>query len=173
MNKISHIICLVLTAILSGCTPHNTEGEEALNTSDLTLSASLSNLRITSIAEDQEGYIWIGTSRGLNRYNGADMHQYFCNDEPNAIPDNRINDVFCDSKGQIWITTKNGVARHTEQDDFEQIPIKLANPRCQQMAESSRGEIFVTQTNAILKYDEEENAFKKVIEDVSYVDPIF
>ena len=173
MNKISLFICLVLTAILSGCTPHNTEGEEALNTSDLTLSASLSNLRITSIAEDKEGYIWIGTSRGLNRYNGADMHQYFCNDEPNAIPDNRINDVFCDSKGQIWITTKNGVARHTEQDDFEQIPIKLANPRCQQMAESSRGEIFVTQTNAILKYDEEENAFKKVIEDVSYVDPIF
>lgn len=173
MNRFHLITCLIIASLLSSCMTRNTEKEEELIPSDLEISSTLSNLRITSIAEDQEGYVWIGTSRGLNRYNGSDMRQYFSNDQPNALPDNRINDVFCDSKGQIWVTTKNGVARRTEQDDFEQIPVKLTNPRCQQMVENSHGELFVTQTNAVLKYDEEENSFKKVIEDVSYIDPIF
>lgn len=31
----------------------------------------------------------------------------------------------------------------------------------------------MSQTNAILKYDEAENCFKKVISDVSYLDPVF
>ena len=173
MNKFLPILYLCITSLLFSCTNKNTDREERLIPSDIEISPTLSNLRITSIAEDKEGYVWIGTSRGLNRYNGDDMHQYFCNDEPNALPDNRINDVFCDSKGQIWITTKNGIALHTEQDDFVQIPIKQANPRCQQMVENSRGELFAIQTNAVLKYNEEENTFRKVIENVSYVDPIF
>ena len=31
----------------------------------------LSNANVSSLAEDSEGYIWIGTARGLNRYNGS------------------------------------------------------------------------------------------------------
>lgn len=173
MNRPFWIYLLLICTLLCCCSGSLSAPDDNPLPADLEIASTLSNLRITSIAEDHEGYIWFGTSRGLNRYNGADMHQYFCNDGLDAIPDNRINDVFCDSKGQIWITTKNGVARYTEQDTFEQIPIKLSNPRCQQMIENSHGELFVSQTNAILKYDEAENCFKKVISDVSYVDPVF
>ncbi len=172
MNKLFSVLFLIIPVLLCNCTSSTPEQEGKNIPTDLQISTTLSNLRITSIAEDANGYIWFGTSRGLNRYNGDDLHQYFCNDEPNAIPDNRINDVFCDSKGDIWITTKNGVARYTDKDDFEQIPVRFSNPRCQKMVENSRGELFVTQTNAILKYDAEENVFKSVIENVSYVDPM-
>ena len=171
MNRFLFLIYSFVAGILCGCN----NGSRDLNTSnvpsDLNISSSLSNLRITSITEDADGYIWIGTSRGLNRYNGDNMHQYFCNDKPNSIPDNRINSVFCDSKGHIWICTKNGIARYTEQDDFEQIPISYSNPRCQEMVENSRGDLFVIQTNVILKYNTETNCFEKAIEDVSYIDP--
>ena len=173
MNRFFLLYLLIIATLICSCNTESSKQEDDAVTSGLTISSTLSNMRITSIAEDKDGYVWIGTSRGLNRYNGDDMHQYFCNDQPNDIPDNRINDVFCDSKGQIWITTKNGVARHTEQDDFEQIPTKFTNPRCQQMVENSRGELFVTQTNAILKYDEEQNCFRSVIDGVSYIDPSF
>lgn len=138
---------------------------------DLLVSNQLSNLRISSIAEDANGYVWIGTNRGLNRYNGDDIHQYFCNDQPNAIPDNRINQVFCDSRGTVWVTTKNGVARYTDCDDFEQIPIIQSNPRCQSIVENSRGELFVLQSNCILKYNAEKNCFEKSLLEIKEPDP--
>ena len=31
----------------------------------------ISTPHVTSIVEDADGYIWIGTQRGLNRYNGT------------------------------------------------------------------------------------------------------
>ncbi len=165
------LLVMGLFALFSACSSEYPEPVDDTLPTDLQLSTTLSNQRISSIAEDANGYIWIGTSRGLNRYNGDEMHQYFCNDQPNAIPDNRIYCVFCDSKGRIWITTKNGVARYTEQDDFEAIPINYRNPRCQNMVENSRGDIFVSQTNEILKYDPESNCFERAISDVSYIDP--
>lgn len=163
------LICLI--GLFSACSTEYPEPADNMTPPDLLLSSTLSNQRISSITEDANGYIWIGTSRGLNRYNGDVMHQYFCNDEPNAIPDNRIYCVFCDSKSRIWVTTKNGVARYTEQDDFEAIPIKYSNPRCQSMVENSRGDIFVSQTNQILKYNPQSNCFEQAISDVSYIDP--
>lgn len=171
--NIFRLTLLFCTLLLAACSEDYPDHAVDSLPADLQISSTLSNLRISSIAVDQEGYVWLGTSRGLNRYNGDDMHQYFCNDEPNAIPDNRINSVFCDSKGRVWVTTKNGVARYTDQDDFEQIPISYNNPRCQNMAENSLGEIFVIQTNVVLKYNAEGNCFEKAIEDVSYIDPFY
>lgn len=162
---------LFAVLLLSSCSHDGQLDDMPTAIPDLQTSSTLSNLRITSIAEDHNGYIWMATSRGLNRYNGDEMHQYFCNDQPNALPDNRINYVFCDSRGHIWVTTKNGVARYTEQDDFESIAINYSNPRCQKMVENSRGDVFVLQTNVVLKYDSVSNSFDKVIDDVSYIDP--
>ena len=109
MNRFFLLYLLIFATLICSCNTEFSKQEDDAVTSGLTISPTLSNMRITSIVEDKDGYVWIGTSRGLNRYNGDDMHQYFCNDQPNDIPDNRINDVFCDSKGQIWITTKNGI----------------------------------------------------------------
>ncbi len=171
MDLRSLLIPLLSVLLLCGCKEASQDAQDNNIPVDLEIANTLSNLRINSIAEDRNGYIWMATSRGLNRYNGDDMHQYFCNDQPNSIPDNRINTVFCDSKGRIWVTTKNGVARYTEQDDFEQIPISYSNPRCQMITENSRGDIFVIQTNVVLKYNGDNNTFEKVISNVSYVDP--
>lgn len=161
---------MCLTSVLAACFSCSSGHDTSTDPTDTKISNELSNMRIMSIAEDQEGFIWIGTQRGLNRYNGDNIDQYFCNDEPYAIPDNRISHVLCDSKGRVWIASKNGISRYTEQDNFEPIPIDDRNINCLQLIENSRGDIFVSQTNTILKYNDEKNRFEKVISDVTHID---
>ena len=161
---------MCLTSLLAACLSCSSSNDTSTDPTDVKISNELTNMRIMSVAEDHEGFIWIGTQRGLNRCNGDNIDQYFCNDEPYSIPDNRINCVFCDSKGRIWVTTKNGIARYTDQDNFEQIPIADSNINCKQLIENSRGDIFATQTNNILKYNAESNQFEKVILNVSDID---
>lgn len=40
----------------------------------------LSQSTVTSITEDSDGYIWVGTLNGLNRFDGKEFKQYFAND---------------------------------------------------------------------------------------------
>ena len=39
-------------------------------------SRSLTNSFISTIFQDQKGYIWVGTLAGLNKYNGYDFEKY-------------------------------------------------------------------------------------------------
>ena len=62
------------------------------------------------MAEDKTGFIWIGTSNGLNRYDGYRIKQYFHNDnDSNSLNNNSIHSIQCDTLGRIWITTDIGV----------------------------------------------------------------
>jgi ligand-binding sensor domain-containing protein/signal transduction histidine kinase len=66
----------------------------------------LSNNSVTSILMDQQGFIWIGTYGGLNRYDGYKIRQYRTEpDQPNSIPSNTIRALYEDEKGIIWIGT--------------------------------------------------------------------
>ncbi|WP_259321852.1 two-component regulator propeller domain-containing protein [Bacteroides stercorirosoris] len=50
------------------------------------IANDISNQKVTAVAEDAQGYIWIGTFRGLNKYNVHEYHQYFCTDDSLGYP---------------------------------------------------------------------------------------
>ena len=60
---------------------------------DLVVAQELSNTRVHCIAEDASGQLWIGTFRGLNRYDGHEYHQYFCTFDSLGLPDNHVSMV--------------------------------------------------------------------------------
>ncbi|RVT80024.1 hybrid sensor histidine kinase/response regulator [Flavobacterium sufflavum] len=69
-------------------------------------STGLSNGRITSMTKEKDGFVWIGTNNGLNRYDGLGIKVY---DKRNStIGSNDISDILIDSKNRIWITTLGG-----------------------------------------------------------------
>jgi ligand-binding sensor domain-containing protein/serine phosphatase RsbU (regulator of sigma subunit) len=75
-----------------------------------TMSDGLSNNSISCIFQDSKGYIWIGTSSGLNRYDGRTFI-LFKNDplNPNSLSSNSINGLSEDKTGCLWIATDNGL----------------------------------------------------------------
>jgi len=60
----------------------------------------LSDNAITCVYEDLTGYIWIGTERGLNRYDGSTVQQM-------AGTETSIAAVIEDRSGIFWIATKD------------------------------------------------------------------
>jgi ligand-binding sensor domain-containing protein len=73
---------------------------------------SLSDNFVTTIFDDQNGQIWVGTENGLNlinqKTNAVTTYQHNPEAE-NTISNNAINDIYRDSKGDIWIATLNGL----------------------------------------------------------------
>ncbi|MGS0725890.1 ligand-binding sensor domain-containing protein, partial [Shewanella sp. 0m-11] len=69
----------------------------------------LSQSNVTSIVEDADGYIWIGTVNGLNRYDGKEFRHYFPSPE-NELPSAFIRSLFISEQGVMYIGTDKGLA---------------------------------------------------------------
>ena len=127
------------------------------------LAQELSNSRVQCIAEDASGQLWVGTFRGLNRYDGHEYHQYFCADDTMGLPDNQIKDILCDRKGRLWVATVNGICRYTRMDGFERIGAKTTNQNIQKLLEDRHGRVFAYNGTEVLLYDDGLKAFHPVI----------
>ncbi len=67
----------------------------------------LSTPNVTCMVEDGDGYIWIGTMRGLNRYNGSAFRVWYQGEE--SLTDDYITSVCSDDQGRVWVGTASGV----------------------------------------------------------------
>jgi diguanylate cyclase (GGDEF)-like protein len=85
----------------------------------------LPNPVCTAIAEDKDGFLWVGTEGGLARWDGYRFRPYLPDaHQPGALHDNWIVALHTDPRGQLWVGTSSaGLARYDrEHDDFVTIP---------------------------------------------------
>lgn len=72
------------------------------------LEDGLSQSSINAVAQDQKGFLWLGTQDGLNRYDG---HQFkiFKNIpfDSTSLAENFISSLLVDAKGRLWVGTMN------------------------------------------------------------------
>lgn len=76
----------------------------------LTVDNGLSHTDATSIVQDQNGFVWIGTYSGLNRFDGYVTKVYYNNVPNRAAYLNRIADIALCSDNYIWLATEGGLA---------------------------------------------------------------
>ena len=124
---------------------------------------SISCNNISSFAEDENGMIWIGTFRGLNRYDGKQYYQYFFAEDSTGVPDNQIRDLYVDSRHRMWIATNNGICIHTSTDHFRHVPIESDNKNCNNVFEDAGKHVYLTTRLTVFRYDEKEHHFTSVI----------
>ena len=158
-------VALMTLTLFSAC--QKAESSRPLDkdeTQGFVVAQELSNSRVQCIAEDAVGQLWIGTFRGLNRYDGHEYHQYFCTDDTLGLPDNQIKDILCDSHGRLWVATVNGVCRYTRKDCFERIDVQTSNLNTQKLLEDSKGRIYVYNGTEVLVYDDGLQAFHPIIQ---------
>lgn len=91
----------------------------------ITIADDLSQNYVTCVHQDTQGFIWIGTQNGLNKYDGYRIKEYNSNpDIPNSLSNSNIATILCDSYQQLWIGTNDGLCRYNPQtDDFETIDL--------------------------------------------------
>lgn len=114
----------------------------------------LSNQNVIAFAQDKNGVIWIGTSRGLNRFDGSSFLQTFSKDRNNGLCDNQITDIFRDSRDRMWVATVNGVNLFCNDNRFLNLPLNHPNRNIQGIFETSSGMMMFYSANSLLFYDE-------------------
>jgi len=68
----------------------------------------------TSMTQDRNGFLWLGTQTGLVRWDGFRTRRYHANPEQQgSLPDNYIQSLHTDTAGRVWIGTSSaGLARY-------------------------------------------------------------
>ena len=84
----------------------------------LEVSDGLSNNSVNTIYKDRDGFMWFGTTAGLNRYDGYTFKVYqHAEDEPGSLPDNYITDIVEMPDGRFWINTARGYVLFDKERD--------------------------------------------------------
>lgn len=145
--------------LITACNPSDTKTAPEGSIESPVITNDLSNQKVTAFAEDAQGHIWIGTSRGVNKYNVHEYHQYYCTDDSLDIPDNQINDLFRDSQGRLWVVTVNGTSLYTDKDNFQNIPLDFPNKNGIQILENKDGKIFLNMMHNLAVYNPQTHKF--------------
>lgn len=106
---------LQILLILGAFFVHNlVYAEEAVPSREISIYTPLEGLSqsvITALVQDPDGFIWIGTEDGLNRFDGIEFKIYRHDpDDSLSLPDNYISALKIDHEGKLWIGTANGLS---------------------------------------------------------------
>ena len=75
----------------------------------------LASPEIYSLIQDNDGYMWYGTNRGVSRFDGFEFKSYTASD---GLPSNSVIKVFHDRFGRIWFSNYDGYLSYYYQGKF-------------------------------------------------------
>ncbi|MFN0200655.1 MAG: two-component regulator propeller domain-containing protein, partial [Bacteroidia bacterium] len=120
----------------------------------------LSQGMITDICEDSDGFIWIGTLSGLNRYDGSQFKTFTHNiSDPYSPIGNVVASILEDKKGRIWVGFNEGLDCYDRKtgrfyhlgNDFNKLHEKDEIPR--RMCETADGHIWVADREVMIQME--------------------
>lgn len=141
MKKLLRTILALLLLMVTPLTVQANEGR-------LFTSEYLTSTIVNHITQDQQGYIWIATANGLNRFDGYHFTCYsYQPDKERSLSHNNVLTLFVDSEGQLWVGTVKGLNLYNKAtDDFLHFDIRPDTddePRITNIVESPQGKIIV------------------------------
>jgi diguanylate cyclase (GGDEF)-like protein len=101
-----------------------------------------------ALAEDPEGFVWVGTQTGLVRWDGYLGRTYPVDPaQPGALPDAFVRALHVDAAGHLWVgTNAGGLARYEPRSEtFVRIadPQGLVGLEIRTLAERDRSSVWV------------------------------
>jgi ligand-binding sensor domain-containing protein/two-component sensor histidine kinase len=116
-----------------------------------TTENGLSNNYCSSLVQDEDGFIWIATISGLNRFDGKDFVKYYGNGSQNQFPSNVINKMICLPNHRMAVATNSGLTIiNTKTSKVQQLIIPAApelegiTNRAENILSDKKGNIIVS-----------------------------
>jgi len=104
---LSVISCILLASSAATNQAIAAEESEKLMFRSLTTADGLSSNSISALLHDSRGYLWVGTTYGLNRYDAYTVQRYYAADYGSTRDE--VTGLAEDTEGNIWIHTKSGM----------------------------------------------------------------
>lgn len=169
MNKKQYTLSIFLLVFaLSVIPPESNAAEPSFR--QLTVKDGLSTSIAYYVVQDSQGYMWISTNYGLNRYDGYGI-TVFRHDSrnPGSLSYNVISKMFVDSRGDLWVGTYGGGLNrfNRETESFTRYPHEpgqtgsLGGDTVNAMFEDSKQRFWVgTLRNGLYLMDRDTGTFK-------------
>lgn len=153
----------VLFVICFSLLSFSPSAEASLATERISISDGLPDSVVFSLAQDDRGYLWFGTTNGLSRYNGYEMKNF--NSDPlssNFLSNNSISHLQIDHQKRLWISTWGGGVNVMSLDGQVKLLLQqkeseennISSNFVQVTLEDSQGYIWIgTATAGLDKYD--------------------
>ncbi|MBQ4820416.1 two-component regulator propeller domain-containing protein [Aquimarina sp. MMG016] len=149
-----------------------------LNFKRYTKKEGLSNNNITSFAQTPDGFLWVGTTDGLNRFGGNEFKVFRHHPkDSSSISDNSITALLVDHKGTLWIGTEHqGLLKYnTENETFERFNHKpyqdnsLSHPYVTSIKEDINNQLWVGTVMGLNLFRPKSNNFKRYFYETSFL----
>ena len=134
----------------------------------LSVNDGLSQGMIYHIQQSRDGFLWIATKDGLNRFDGYRFETYSPNPfNPYAISSSEVYHLFEDSRGRIWLKLPGGIDLYDPVGGrFYHLPDALFQDALRgvdgfSFAELPDGSIFFTDAEQIWRIREPKKALQK------------
>lgn len=83
------------------------------------IKTGMSQNTISEIFEDSQGFLWIGTVNGLNKYNGTDFQVFEKSlDSIHGLTNGYIESIYEDTEGNLFIGTRQGLSIYDRKLDM-------------------------------------------------------
>ena len=128
----------------------------ALDTSSLTFrritaKEGLSGRIVFTICQDNEGYVWIGTDSGLDRYDGYNIVSYFHDNlDKNSVCNSCVTYIYESRDGRLWIGTSDGLCTYDKASDSFLTIEGTSSMYVRQISEDNKGCLWVATNKGCL-----------------------
>ncbi|MCE2573262.1 helix-turn-helix domain-containing protein [Motilimonas eburnea] len=121
--RVFSVCCLLYLSLVQSISALPFQGAHLIEA--IGLEQGLSQATVVSIVQDNQGYLWIGTQDGLNRYDGKQIQQYrYSVNDANSLSGNYISGLVIDSQQRLWVLTPQGLNLYqNETDDFKRFAV--------------------------------------------------
>lgn len=143
--------------------------------SHYTTKSGLISYQINTTVQDHDGFIWIGTNEGLQRFDGIRFKTFrHDNNDPFSIPSNLVWQLLVDKDHNLWILTIDGKAGIFDTKTFRFHPVtisvgddaktlSLSNPSPKRLIADEYGHIFLLLPGRdFITYNKSTNRFDAV-----------
>lgn len=117
------ITCYIFFAALLFFIRAGAQGKDSVNERKYNLNEynGLPSNHVYCMLKDRHGYLWIGTDKGLVKYNGYNFKRYDIN---SGLQDSDVWDLHEDKKGRLWLYKISGELAYIYNDRYHKVHVK-------------------------------------------------